>query len=439
MTRRTIILATWGTLGDLYPFLRLGGALLARGHRVIVCTPPLHRDRVLASALEYAPLRPALPTGKPEQARLAIRVFGSTGGIRHLWRDVLAAAAEDSYADVLDLIERERADCVVSHTTVPAAATAAEVAGIVHVTAVLQPMSFLTPRDPPAIPEAPWLAAFLRRRPVSAWVYWQIARSVTRRWVAPFDRLRRSLGLPDRGHPMFEGQHSSAAILALFSRRLMPATARLPAAATFAGFLNSPLPEAGPSDSIRRFLDEGPPPLLFTPGFSVAPLAGDLVAIARETGRLVGRRVLFAGDVEGVGQESDAQMLVAPYVPFAYALPRCAAVVCHGGIGTLAQAVGAGKPVVCIPYGIDQPDNARRFAELGVARIVPRSRATAARISRELEHVLELPRISEAVGIVSAQFAAEAGDAVAPRIVEDAIDRHAVSASACQSPASKAQ
>lgn len=439
MTRRTIILATWGTLGDLYPFLRLGGALVARGHRVIVCTPPLHRDRVLASALEFAPLRPVLPAGKAEQARLATRVFGSTSGIRHLWRDVLAAAAADSYADVLALIEREGADCVISHTTVPAASTAAEVAGIVHVTAVLQPMSFLTPRDPPAIPEAPWLAAFLRRRPVSTWLYWRIARSVTRRWVTPFDRLRKSLGLPDRGHPMFEGQHSNAAILALFSRRLMPPIARVPAATTFAGFLNSPLPEAGPSDAVRRFLDEGPPPLLFTPGFSVAPLAGAMVAVARETGRLVGRRVLFAGDVGGSEQQDDAQMLVAPYVPFAYALPRCAAVVCHGGIGTLAQAVFAGKPVVCIPYGIDQPDNARRFAELGVARVVRRSHATAARIGRELERVLETPQVAEAVAIASAQFAAEAGDAVAPRIVEDAIDRHAIPARGCPSPAGKAQ
>ena len=58
------------------------------------------------------------------------------------------------------------------------------------------------------------------------------------------------------------------------------------------------------------------------------------------------------------------------YAPLSRLLPRCAALVHHGGIGTLAQALAAGVPQLTMPMGFDQPDNTTRLLRLGVARWV---------------------------------------------------------------------
>jgi UDP:flavonoid glycosyltransferase YjiC (YdhE family) len=71
-----------------------------------------------------------------------------------------------------------------------------------------------------------------------------------------------------------------------------------------------------------------------------------------------------------------------PYLPFSRILPRCSAVVYHGGIGTLAQAVRAGVPHLVVPNAHDQPDNGQRIARMGLGlSISPRAyrRGVAAR------------------------------------------------------------
>ena len=54
------------------------------------------------------------------------------------------------------------------------------------------------------------------------------------------------------------------------------------------------------------------------------------------------------------------------YIPFSTVLPRAAAFVHHGGIGTTAQALAAGVPQLVVPLAHDQPDNAVRIRHLGV-------------------------------------------------------------------------
>ncbi|MGH9337428.1 MAG: glycosyltransferase, partial [Vicinamibacteria bacterium] len=61
------------------------------------------------------------------------------------------------------------------------------------------------------------------------------------------------------------------------------------------------------------------------------------------------------------------------FLPFSLALPRVAAIVHHGGIGTSSQALQAGTPQLLRPLAYDQFDNAHRLEELGVARSFHRS------------------------------------------------------------------
>jgi len=95
---------------------------------------------------------------------------------------------------------------------------------------------------------------------------------------------------------------------------------------------------------------------------------------------------------------------VFEYAPYAALFPRAAAVVHQGGIGTTAEAMRAGRPMLVMPYAHDQPDNAARVCRLGVARVIPRHRFTAARATAELQTLLADPAY--------ARRAAEVGERV---------------------------
>lgn len=83
------------------------------------------------------------------------------------------------------------------------------------------------------------------------------------------------------------------------------------------------------------------------------------------------------------------RVFLAGYAPYSALLPRAAAVVHQGGIGTTAQTLRAGVPALVVPFAHDQPDNAARVRRLGVGRVLPRARYTAARTAKELAGLLD--------------------------------------------------
>ena len=82
---------------------------------------------------------------------------------------------------------------------------------------------------------------------------------------------------------------------------------------------------------------------------------------------------------------------VERYIPQNLVLPYCDLVVCHGGSGTVMDAISHGIPMVIIPLGADQPDNAQICEAAGVAKIVEPSKRTAATIRQAALEVLAVP------------------------------------------------
>lgn len=87
-----------------------------------------------------------------------------------------------------------------------------------------------------------------------------------------------------------------------------------------------------------------------------------------------------------------ANVRVERYVPQSLLFPRCSAVVCHGGYGTLLTAVEHGVPLVVVPYGADQPINARSVERLGIGRVVHENDVNADRMREAVRSVLKDPR-----------------------------------------------
>jgi rhamnosyltransferase subunit B len=84
---------------------------------------------------------------------------------------------------------------------------------------------------------------------------------------------------------------------------------------------------------------------------------------------------------------------VTAYAPFSQLLPLAAAMVHHGGIGTLSQCLAAGVPQLVVFMSLDQPDNAARIERLGVGLSLSSENLTEKRLLPLIKRCLEDPKI----------------------------------------------
>ena len=142
---------------------------------------------------------------------------------------------------------------------------------------------------------------------------------------------------------------------------------------------------------LEEFLAAGPPPVVFTLGTSAVGAAGRFYhesAAAAE--RLGVRAVLLTGAFEQNRPDSELSrhVLLVHRAPHQLLFPRASAIVLHGGIGTTGQALRSGRPMLVVPHGHDQFDNAHRVTKLGVARTLHPKRYRAPRVAAELARLL---------------------------------------------------
>jgi UDP:flavonoid glycosyltransferase YjiC (YdhE family) len=166
---------------------------------------------------------------------------------------------------------------------------------------------------------------------------------------------------------------------------------------------------------------DGAPTVYFTLGTVFNLESGDLFARV-----LAGLRDLPVDVVATVGPHIDPQELgplpdnihVEPFVSQSLVLPRCSAVVSHGGSGTVLGALAHGLPLVVLPMGADQPLNAARCEAIGVARVLDAVRATPEAVREAVSDVLSDPAYRSAAERIRDEIAALPGPAHAVRLLE---------------------
>jgi len=99
-------------------------------------------------------------------------------------------------------------------------------------------------------------------------------------------------------------------------------------------------------------------------------------------------------------------------------------VVHQGGVGTTAQCLRAGKPMLIMPYSHDQPDNARRMQRLKVARVIQRGKYTPWRVARRLKAMLAEPLLAQRAESVARRLANEDGVRTACDALEELYRKH---------------
>lgn len=270
----------------------------------------------------------------------------------------------------------------------------------------LSPAIIRSVQNPPWIPPLP--ASPRLPKWCSRLTYWAVDLLVvdwhlTRRLNA----FRATLGLPPVRR-IFDGwMHSPDRVIGLFPPWFGPPAADWPPQTVLTGFPLYDEADITPIDpQLEKFLDDGPPPIAFTPG-SAMRHGQRFFTVAVRVCRMLGRRgLLVSRHTEHVPAELGPEIRHVEYAPFSTLLPRCAAIVHHGGIGTSAQALAAGIPQLVVPMAHDQPDNAWRLQRLGVAEFVRASRFSPRAAAWKLERAMD-PAHRAVCTVVKKRFAGQ--------------------------------
>jgi UDP:flavonoid glycosyltransferase YjiC (YdhE family) len=201
--------------------------------------------------------------------------------------------------------------------------------------------------------------------------------------------FRAELGLrPVRR--FFDGWiHSPQQVIGLFPEWFAPRAPDWPCNVALTGF---PLWDEGDlrshSPELAEFLAAGDPPVVFTAGSAMVH-AKQFFRVSTEVCSAAGcRGLLLTQFPEQVPAVLPSGVRHFDYIPFSVVLPRSAALVHHGGIGTTAQAIAAGLPQLVVPMSHDQPDNAVRIRRLGIGDFVLPKTYTKPRVIEKLDHLM---------------------------------------------------
>lgn len=370
-----IVLATFGSLGDLHPKIALGLELKKRGHDVTIAAMENYREKIGMIGLDFAPMAPHLEV---ENKELAVEMMHPIRGPEKIIKEIIFGNIRQMYEDLMDAISGK--DMLITGEVVYAVRSLVEKTDIKWVSTSVQPTTFFSIHDPFVPPAAPWLEHLRFLGPEFFRLFFRIVRSMARGWYAPYKEFRRELGLDEDHDPIFYDKYSPLLHLALFSKVLARPQPDWPKNTVQAGFCFYD----GQSDSgkmpsgLNEFLDAGEPPIVFTLGSAAIMDPRDFYRESAQAAKLLGRRaVLLYGHFNEPPAGLDDKVAGFDYAPYSLVFPRAAAVVHQGGAGTTAQALQAGVPQLIMPYAHDQFDNAARCRRIGVGEVISRERYTA--------------------------------------------------------------
>lgn len=237
----------------------------------------------------------------------------------------------------------------------------------------------------------PWLRNVDRLpRPLKRLLLTLLDRAADHALAPAANALTGALKKPPVRRIMTRWWHSPQRVIGLFPEWFAPPQPDWPEQTVLTGFpLYDEAASVETDRKVDRFLDTGSPPVIFVPG-SANRHASRFFAAAAEASHLRGSRAIFLTHyVEQVPKDLPEGVCHFDYAPLGRLLPRAAALVHHGGIGTAAQGLSAGRPQLVMPMAFDQHDNAQRLERLGVGCTLRPNKLKGKLVARLLDQLLE--------------------------------------------------
>lgn len=414
-----ILIFTFGSRGDVQPFVALGAALRKCGHTVTLSTGQGFDEMIEAHGLIAAPssinYRELIDT--PE-ALAAFRSMSGKFRAMHAFKGIVRKQFEEMW----QLSREVRPDLLVYHPKGFLAQDIAEALGAIAVPTTLQPS--YVPTGAFANPFLPFtdIGSFgnkLTHHFIDRLTFW--AQSVViGRWRQ--DRLGLSSGTSI--NDFFEGYHPnrvSVPRLHGYSGVLVTRPHDWTEREHITGywFRESVEESWQPPQDLLRFLSEGPPPVYVGFGSMPAADAEAQTKIVIEALREAGTRGILAAGWGGLKApaELSENIYFLEAAPHDWLFPRCAAVVHHGGAGTTHEGLRWGRPTVICPLGVDQPYWGRRVNALGAGPPpLPQKRMNSRDLARAIREALS-PKTAARAAELGAAIRAEGGAATAAAVL----------------------
>lgn len=407
-----IALLTLGSRGDVQPFVALGSRLLRAGYDVTLVAPAQFADFATEHDLDFAPLDRRF-LEMMDQSAVKDFIDDGSGKLRgvRMAMPILAQTVRDSWAGA------KNADAIVYHLKILAGYHIAEKLGIPAFMAMPLPIyptsAFPNPvlgsNVPAALNRLTYAVNSAGKSPMMGMI---------NKW------RQEELGLPPRGRFASEATLPDGRplpVLHAYSPTVVPVPDDWPphVSATGYWFLDGH-DEWEPPAALTAFLNDGPPPVYVGFGSMVTKDPAGKLATIVEALRLAGRRGVVAAGWAGMHAANLPNSIhLLKEAPHEWLFPRMSAVVHHGGAGTTAAGLRAGRPTVVAPFFGDQPFWGRRVHALGVGpEPVPQKRMTPEKLAAAiLEAETDTTMRARAVAI-GEQIRAEDGTGRAVDFIE---------------------
>ena len=418
---KKIVLTTFGSYGDIHPYMALAMELQLRGHDPLIATSALYQEKIESAGLKMTPVRPDIDPPQQQDQELMDKIMEPRTGPKFLLNEVILSSLRESYQDLVSLIADT--DLLITHPTTFAGPLVARKYPIPWISTVLAPVTFFSAYDPPEPPYWHWVGKLKHLGPGFMKVFLNLAK--TQFTLQPIEDFRRELGIPDYGPPLFEGQHSPQLVLALFSRIFAAPQPDWPKQTKVTGFpFYDGHRELEMPSELTEFLETGPPPIVFTLGSSAVWVARDFYHESIAAAKALGERaVLLIGDERNrPAEELPPEIIAVNYAPYQSLMPQARVMVHHGGVGTTSQGLRAGVPTLIVPFAFDQADNAAHAERLGTSRTIYRKQYLAQRVAKELSTLLSNPEYAAKARIVGEQLRNERGTERACDAIEEFLE-----------------
>jgi len=353
---------TLGTRGDVQPYVALGKELVKEGHEAVICGGESFHKLVESNGIDFVPTTSDLmaiaasPEGK---AILEHPIRNFILAFRY-YRDVINPAyrktLEEFYAAASD------ADVIVYH---PKALGAVDIALKLGIPCVSMPPV------PVTYPISEFANLAVTTKNLGKWLNKATYRVNEKAEISQIDLINdfrvKVLQLPKRkaGIYTFTDGRKEIPVVYPLSKVLFPGVNSWDGHVFMPGFFFLDSEDETLPEEIEQFLAAGNPPVAVT--FSSMPLAQPARFLERLRAALkaTGNRAVILTGNSGIECENDHQTCAVKAAPHSLLFPRVKGVIHHGGVGTMAAALRAGKPQMIIPFSADQPFWAKRLYRLG--------------------------------------------------------------------------
>jgi sterol 3beta-glucosyltransferase len=413
-----IALVTVGTQGDVRPFVALGAGLQRAGYRVTIATHTDFENLVTSHDLGFRPIggsfrqlmQSDLGRAWLESSDSLPRYVATT---KRLFAPLVRPWIDDMRAAVSD------ADAVLFHHFAIGAFHTAEQRRVPAI--AVAPCALIPTGDPSGLPNVPLPA--LRR-----WLVKLLLRNMWSYQHEEHERHRISLGLPPfrTRTPILEILAAGVPSLNIFSPHLFPRPGDWPEDAHVTGFCFLDRSDRWtPPQRVLDFLEAGPAPIYVGFGSMTGRDPEQLARIAAEAVARAKQRAIVVSGWAGAGDRAlGDHVLVVDEIPHDWLFPRVAAVVHHGGAGTTAAGLRAGRPTLVTAFFGDQPFWGERVARVGAGpKPLLRRSLTADRLARAIAETVNDGRYREGAERMAAALRAEDGVGNVVRFVDRYVSR----------------